>query len=372
MEQVLAYIDESGDPRFNEGSSSHLEYSSILIDSTKKDEIQSELENVLSTLKLSEFKSKDLDEKRRLKILELIQEIDFKYINLSIDKSKVIGDWRIYPRTFYKYTQNILHNELHRLFPNKIVTIDKFGNDNYQQSLKKYLEEDYIQLVIFENVINIGSAKNNIFIQLADLIAGTHRKLIKGEFERIELFQEILSKKELNVIKWPDNYSKFILTSVGNKDDQKIAEISISYAERYVDTNRNLPGFRARILVLEYLLFQLKYKNFRSFIYSTELMSWLNQNNIKLSEEDFRKEVIGKLREEGVVIASSRKGLKIPISNEELVEYINYCTSKYLKIIKRLRETYKTLNASSLGSIEVFNSREFEINKDIFNLLDKY
>ena len=177
MEKILAFIDESGDPRFNVGASSHLEFSAVLINSEKEDEVIDLLQNVQKELDISEFKSQRIqNEKRRIKILNAIKGIEFKFINLSIDKSKIYGEWKKFPRVFYKYTQQILHRELNRLYPKKTVTIDKFGNLNYQKSLKTYLEKN-AQLELFEYIVNIVSAKNDILIQLSDLIAFTHRKL---------------------------------------------------------------------------------------------------------------------------------------------------------------------------------------------------
>lgn len=98
----------------------------------------------------------------------------------------------------------------------------------------------------------------------------------------------------------------------------------------------------------------------------------MNQNGIKYKEEEFRKEIIGHLRDDGVVIASSRKGLKIPVTESELVDYLNYTSSRYLTIIKRLKKTYNTLNGMSLGKIEIFENKEFEIHKKIFKILDEY
>jgi hypothetical protein len=372
MDKIFAYIDESGDPRFNEGASSRLEFSAILIESSKEDNIIEQLKQIQKRLNISEFKSREIkSEKRRIEILESIQETDFKFINLSIDKSKVYGEWKNFPKVFYKYTQRILHSELHRLYPNQTVTIDKFGNEQYQQSLKQYLESNS-QLELFENVVNIGSAKNNLLIQLADLIAGTNRKLILGDFENIDDISKLLQGKELHLLIWPDNFQRIVIESINNEQDRTIAEISISYAERYIEKHCGDPKFEFRVAVLEYMLFQVKFVNYKRYIYSNELISWLEQNNISFSEEDFRKEIIGSLRDEGVVIAASRKGLKIPMSLDELVDYLNYSSSRYLTMIKRFKETYKTLNASSLGNIEIFNSKEFDIHKEIFKILDKY
>lgn len=372
MKRILAYIDESGDPRFNEGASSHLEFSAILIESETEDHTIKQLKKIQEELNIPEFKSQKINsERHRIKILKAIENIDFKFINLSINKSKVFGEWKNFPRVFYKYTQKILHSELHRLYPDRTITIDKFGNEQYQQSLKQYLEKE-TQLKMFENVVNIGSAKNDLLIQLADLIAGTHRKLIKGDFRKSEEIFKLLQEKELHILIWPDNFHRFIIESISNEQDRKIAEISISYAERFIDKNKGKTIFESRILVLEYLLFQAKFNNSHKYIYSNELIDWLKQNNINFTEEEFRKEVIGHLRDEGVVIASSSKGSKIPLSVSELIDYLNYTSSRYLTIIRRFRETYKTLNATSLGKIGVFESSEFEIHKELFKVLEKY
>ncbi|MBP7460776.1 MAG: DUF3800 domain-containing protein [Candidatus Delongbacteria bacterium] len=372
MEKILAYIDESGDPHFNEGASSRLEFSAILIESSEENNIIEQLSQIQKKLKIPEFKSRNIkNEERRIELLESIQEIDFKFINLSIDKSKVYGDWKNFPKVFYKYTQKILHSELHRLYPDRTVTIDKFGDEQYQNSLRQYLEKN-IQLELFDNVVNTGSAKNNLLIQLADLIAGTYRKSILGDFKNIHDIFVLLKRKELHLLKWPDNYQRLVIESIDNEQDRIIAQISISYAERYIDEHRGDRKYEHKISVLEYLLFQVKFSNYKRYIYSNELICWLGQENINYNEEDFRREIIGQLRDEGIVIVGSRKGLKIPMALEELVDYLNYTSSRYLTMIKRFKETYKTLNASSLGNIDVFNSKEFEIHKEIFKILDRF
>jgi arsenate reductase-like glutaredoxin family protein len=372
MDKILAFIDETGDPRFNDGASLYLEYSAVLIESNNETDIVLSLNSIKEKLNLPEFKSSRIrTEKRRIQILNEIKDIDFKFINLVIDKSQVYGDWKNFPAVFYKYTQNILNSELHRLYTDRAVTIDKFGDENYQNSLKRYLNNN-LQLTLFENTINIGSAKDNVLIQLADFIAGTHRKLNNDDFDNAKLISELLGGKELHILKWPDNFQRFIIESIGNEKDRQIAEIAISYAEKYISENKKSSNNSDRLMILEYLLFQVKFIDYKRYIYSNELIDWLSQNGIKYKEEEFRKEIIGNLRDDGVVIAGSRKGLKIPITESELSDYLNYTSARYLTIIKRFKETYKTLNGMSLGKIDIFDSNEFKIHKEFFKILDKY
>lgn len=371
MERVLAFIDESGDPRFNEGASERLEYSSILIEESRESVIVESLENIRNELNLNEFKSKKVrTEKRRIEILQALDVIDFKFINLSIEKRKVFGKWKENPQVFYKYTQRILHTELHRFYENRSVTIDKFGNEQYQKSLKEYLETT-LQLTLFGDTINIDSANNKVLIQVADFYAGTNRLLRKGKIVNTTIIEDLFSKKKLHVLIWPDDFQRFILKNINNEQDKKIAEISISYAERYIEENRSKPEYKHRVMVLEYLLFLVKFVNSSNYVFSNELIDWLKENNVNYSEEEFRKEIMGALRDDGVVIAGSSKGLKIPMSAQELNEYWNFTAGRYLTIMRRLKETYNTLNASSLGNLKIFESSEFDIHKEFFKLMSK-
>lgn len=370
MEKVLAYIDESGDPRFNDGASDRLEYSAVLIEEGKEQQVITQLREIQLRINLPEFKSSKVKtERRRIEVLKELEAVDFKFINLSIEKRKVYGKWRLNSSVFYKYTQKILHTELHRLYENRSVTIDKFGNEQYQKSLKEFLETS-MQLDLFGDVINIGSATDSILIQLSDFVAGTNRKLVAKEFDRHDEISELLKVKELHTLVWPDDFRKFLLNSIPNEQDRQIAEISISYAERYIQQKRGNSEYRDRLLILEYLLFQANFVNAHGYIYSNELIDWLKENGRNYSDEEFRKDVIGVLRDDGVVIASSRKGLKIPVTEAELYEYLNYTSGRYLTIMRRLRETYRTLNASALGKLQIFESSDFEIHKRLFEVLD--
>jgi len=178
MIKIHAYIDESGDPHFNERSSKNIIYSCILVESQNVDKIIEELNKIQKKHGLNEFKSSKIStEDRRYEILCELSSIDFKHLYLWIDKEKVLGDWKKYPKSFYKFTQKILHRQLHRLFNNVNVTVDKYGTEEYQESFKKYIERE-IQLNLFESNFEIGSAKDSIIIQVADFYGGTSSTLL--------------------------------------------------------------------------------------------------------------------------------------------------------------------------------------------------
>lgn len=371
MKTISAFIDESGDPRFNEGASTHLYYACVLIEKDYEEELINKLKEIKKDYNLPEFKSSAIpNETRRIAILKSLEGLQFKFLSLSIDKELVWGEWRKYPRVFYKYTQKILHKKLYSLYDDLDLTLDKFGTPKYQESLKNYLEKEF-QLELFDDSLQIGSAKENEIIQIADFVAGTKRKLDLNEFEDHETIKGFLSKFQLFNFSWPTDFKSLVIEEITDEQNKLVAETSIAAAERYILANQFKASEQAKVLTLEYLLFCIRYYNNEEYTYTIEIINWLKERGFTFSEEEFRSQIIGQLREKNVIIIGSNKGLKIPVSMSELIDYLSLTTSKYLTIIKRTKISIDTIKASSLGKIDILNNDSFKLHKEIFDLLDK-
>jgi hypothetical protein len=371
MKAISAFIDESGDPRFNYGASTHIYYACVLIEKDYEEELIDKLKKIKKSLNLNEFKSSAIQtENRRITILQSLEGLEFKFLSLSVDKELVWGEWRKYPRVFYKYTQKILHKKLHSLYDDLNLTLDKFGSTAYQESFKQYLEIEF-QLELFDSSLQIGSAKENEIIQLADFFAGTKRKLDLLEFEKYDTIKDLLTKFHLFNFSWPTDFRTIVIEEITDEQNKVIAENSIAAAERYITANQYKASEQAKVLTLEYLLFCVRYYNPEEYTYTIEIINWLKERGITYSEEEFRSQVIGQLRERNVIIIGSNRGLKIPVSMRELNEYLSLTTSKYLTIIRRTKITIDTIKASSLGKIDILKNDSFKLHRDIFDLLDE-
>ncbi|GEM_PF-2017895 len=370
MKRVFAYIDESGDPHFNEQASLSLEFACILIEEDEVESISQSITHILSTLRIDEIKSSKLKENKRLKLFELIENLDFKYLSVMIDKQKVLGKWKNYPKSFYKYSQKLLNKELNRLYEKYNVTLDRFGSSDYQNSIKKYLEKNS-QYNLFEREIIVGSAKDNLLIQLADLIAGTKRKLKLNEFANRDKFEKYLMKYELYCFKWPQDYYFLNIDEITTANDKLIAEISIARAENYIRTFEFYDDYAARIHTLKYLLFHAQFVNPTEYIYTYELINWLKQLDIEINEDEFRIDVIGHFRDEKVIIAGSQKGLKIPVTMSEVVDHLNNTSSKYIKMMKRCKNTIDAIKGMTMGKIDFRSIDSFKLQNEFFKILER-
>ena len=74
------------------------------------------------------------------------------------------------------------------------------------------------------------------------------------------------------------------------------------------------------------------------WVYTNEILEWLANMEIKITQEEFRNNITAALRDEGLIIVSSRKGLKIPKTLEDFKDYVAFSTNFALPILKRLRK----------------------------------
>ena len=75
--------------------------------------------------------------------------------------------------------------------------------------------------------------------------------------------------------------------------------------------------------VLDYLLFRFMNNSVRRYISTQELHNDLERKGFEsLSTQSFRNSIIAKLRDHGVIIASSNKGYKLPSKKSEVEDFI--------------------------------------------------
>lgn len=369
-EKYNIYIDESGDPIFSNGSSKYLVFSAVIVNAGNKNSISTKIDTIKKKFGLNELKSSSRNlrnERKRIQIFEEINNLDFKVLTLFILKNKILGEWRLNKKVFYKFTQKIINSELHKIFENKTIVLDRFGSDKYQKSLKNYLDK---QLDLFGETVIIKSAKNESLIQLADLFSGTFRKFYLKEFENTTFFEDLFNYHNLRLIIFPNDLLKINFKKNYSKEDEELSKITISQAEQYLKEIEHNKVLEPNKIVLEYLLFHAKYNDKK--IYTPELIDWLKFHGHKFSEENFRGNIIGKLRDNGVIIAGSRSGIKLPISSRELTEYFSFTSNMILPMINRLSISFDVLNSRSSGTLSILKNENFDLLKKLFEIVREH
>ncbi len=385
--KVTAYIDEFGNYGFKfekPNVSSHFILSAIIVEEKDKPDLISQAEIIRKKyFQKGEMKSSSVrsNHKRRRKLIDDLMKLPFKIFSLVVDKRRIYEDSGIrHKKTFYKYLNEIFYQELRAVFPNLEIIADQTGDNEYIQSFIEYIrkKQSSKQLSLFdEQSFNLTDSESNVIVQIADIVSGSLAYSYDATRQRTDDFdfKNQLRSKILGLEHFPRTYKDFFtqdrMKKYGSAIDQVVAQICIRKAEEYINQNINSEDVdvKQRMLVIKYLRHRFLDNAFRNYISTKELMNMLESfGYIHRTPFTFRTKLIAKLRDEGVVIASCKKGYKIPAKVEELYDFVEQYKGNILPMIIRLNKCYSTIKTGTTGRVDLLeNEPELKSFVEVFN-----
>lgn len=358
----ISYIDESGTPSLEteiESVGPYFILSAVIIDSNDEKEITDIVSNVChKEFSGNEIKSSNIgnDLSRRKRVLKEILKGRFLTHTICIDKRRINKkSGLIYKRPFLKYVNGLLYRKLLKSFESLKVFFDEHGSKEFQDSFVRYIDE-YHKASLF-NTSEIIPAKSHEVsgIQVADLFAGSMFYFIKNRDEEL---WNLLKEKSICIDIWPPERKLF--HSINKTDssydqDQEIEYYCLKQAENYLENSSNEEDSdeKIRTSVVEYLLFRHLSSDNNAFVYTKEIMDAVLDQPYEMSEQLFRSNIIGKLRDSEVIIASSPKGLKIPSSIDDLSGFVEESMKKIIPMLKRINSARKQIKYATMGKLDI-------------------
>jgi tetrahydromethanopterin S-methyltransferase subunit G len=372
VKKVVAFADEFGNNSFDflkEDVSTHFIIASVIINANEIDTINSELEKIRKKhFQTGEMKSQNIgkNHKRRETLLQELTKLSFSIYAVVVDKKKLYGEGFKYKQSFYKYLNGILYKELYRTFPELELIVDEHGANDFMRSFKKYVETNHIRTLFTGSDFNIEKSQNELGIQLADIIAGTLGYIFdetkKGEHSTA--LRNLLNDKTISINQFPKTYE---ITQFEEKDiyaqseyDENIAKLSLQRFFDFLDTTSG--DSQDKIDSINFLKLLIRYHESihpKKYTTATEFKRHLNvirERNI--SDEKFTN-LIGKLRDKGVLIASSRDGYKIPTTVAEIQRYIRHGNNIVFPLLRRIEECRSAIKLATNNSLDVLDYMEF-------------
>lgn len=89
------------------------------------------------------------------------------------------------------------------------------------------------------------------------------------------------------------------------------------------------------------------------------------------SKQEFRAEVFGKLRDSGISITSSEKGLKLPINLNEVHVHCNRTVQIIKPMVARLQGLRKNILMATKNELDILDEPKYVELKECLNLLEK-
>ncbi len=377
MESVYAFTDESGAFGWdldNATVSTHFIITAVIVRESDLQEFEAKVEALRKKhFQTGEIKSGKIrtDHNRRLRILADTDDIPFQIFAVCVDKQtckeNMSSQGLLFKKPFYKYMNNLVHRELRRAFQKVTVVADEIGTNEYMQSFCQYVSNHQDLPNLFGDThFCFQNSKNSLGVQLADLMAGT----LAYVYDRNKKGSDVPDylhrlKAKINRIEiYPKTYSNYVFedSAIAQDYDERIAKLCFAQAVKFINHNADSsdPDIQGQVIVLQYLLFRFMNNSARGYIFTKELKGQLANTELwNIDDRGFRRRIIGKLRDNGVILASSQRGYKIPTSQKELYDYINHDAKIVIPMLSRLKKCRDLVKLSTLNGIDLLEHDEY-------------
>lgn len=373
------FIDESGDPNLDtevQGASSLYVLCAIIVHETEMHSICECIEKISATyFGGTEIKSSGIGKnlKRREKIITEVLNLNFKFAAIVVNKKEIYKDSGLkFKESFLKYICKTLLSRLNIYLPNVDIIADQHGHNKFMDSFKKYIGTK-IKPSLFGGVsFNFADSKQNRIIQLADLLAGTLNRLFSGKDDK--RLAKLFFEKKYYIDHWPPKVPSNIPNSEAEAwQDTLVAEASLDIASRFIHDNdgSNDERTKAQVETLRYLISYYLQESCWDYVYSDKIIEYLCSIGIKYkTKTSFFQNVIAKLRDSGVIIASKNSGYKIPYCVKDLSGYVKQVNNLVGPYLRRLEEARTIFLAKSNNNLDIVNSSAFPILYNYFKNKD--
>ena len=310
--------------------------------------------------------------RRRLFILDALKNVQFSIYSVVVNKEKLLGEGFKYKKSFYKFLNGILYKELYRTFPQLELKVDEHGGNDFMVSFKKYVETNHIRTLFSGSEFQILKSHNELGVQLADFIAGTigyvFDRTKKSEFSN--QFFDLLSEKIISLNHFPKNYelTEFSESDIYSEYDESISSASLSRIFDFIDkTNATTDDKRDQLNFMKLLVLFHQANHYKKYTTADEFIRHLNVNRVKKLRKEQFTNLVGSLRDEGILIASSREGYKIPTTALELKRYIRHGNSIVIPLLRRIDECRKAVLLATNNSYDIVDENEFKKLKKLID-----
>jgi Protein of unknown function (DUF3800) len=370
----FAFVDEFGNYGFDfdkNDVSTHFIIVAILVKESNKKILEGEVEEIRQKFfQDGEMKSSKIrnNHKRRSLILNELRGLPFKIFAYVIDKRKIRENAGIrYKKSFFKFLNRLLYDDLYRTFDQLELVADEYGNKKFMEEFRAYVKQRSIPDLFNFSSFGFNNSKSNNLIQLADLLAGTIAKgFDQNQFtDEYDNFNKIIGKHIIRLEYWPRDYRNFWFNKnneTNKQFDEVILKQAVNLAYQYIDKCDNIEDLdeKDRIDFLKFLLFKT-HQNPNDYIFTHEILENLNAiRNQKINEHSFRSNIVSKLRDRGLLIASSNKGYKLPTCLEDLYDFVNMASLNIHPMIQRITKCRDQILLATNNEIDILDKAEYE------------
>lgn len=367
-ETFAVFIDESGNEDLDvskEGATAYFVSLAIIVPESKCQDLRSHITNVEKTscgekgLKSSDIGSNWV---RRLKLIQDLTDFAFEYVSVVIDKGEIAQQSGLqYKRSFRKYLLRMLYERIRASGRDFRILIDQHGGGDFQQEFNKYMGVHFPNNLFQEFSTGFEDDANEPALRLADFLAGTWRLILENpSVQQASQIRALLRKQEIDVYLWPPRSALLPIGASAVSKDSMIRDHSIRVASEYITSvgheSSDLDRYRATFLR------NIVYETFENLqsdaVISTRLLEARMQRAGfgKKSIQWLQRNVVGYLRDYGVLLAGTRDGVRLVSNSRDLDAYVHHVCLIVLPMLRRLRVARATVKNITSNEIDILDA----------------
>lgn len=307
------------------------------------------------------------NDKRRMSILRDLCSADFSLYLLVVDKRLLRAPGFGYPKSFVKHIYDRLYRNLFQDFHRVSIHADRVKNPPFMAELQRYLEKQHENSLFHQWQIEFVDSGGEVCVQAADMIAGSIARCFastKGD----EMLREVLRVLEARIVLFR-RFPEYRLPATVDPNecehtdhDGAIEARALSEAYSFLNTNGDtteLPRL-AQVNCVQTLLSHYNIDPEGWVSTSALRRAHLERFGMEITARKFRLSVIGRLRDEGLLIASKRRGgYKIPTGLADMTEFVNTHNEKVKRMVDRVGRARQTVLRATDGRVDILAPEEF-------------
>ncbi|MEQ5833805.1 DUF3800 domain-containing protein [Marinobacter sp. NFXS9] len=385
MEKTFVFIDESGNHDLEiekDGVTGYFMVLAVLVNEDHLANLNREVELIRAKhFQTGEMKSSSVKDKdkhaRRNKILSAINALDFKFYLLALDKKSVEKDGGLqYKKSFIKFVNRLLYSSLISSFDDLEIYADSHGNVEFQKSFYDYITSLGTDDLFRRKTLKLVDSQDVPLVQLADFLVGSFAKIYEKRAVNDSLREatkNLLLSKCIGLAEWPVKNRLYQNVNTATSDyDPQIYKHALSKADDFISKKSGATDYETamQLVALNFLLFKDRFVSEDSYIPTNEIISHLHSHGFQsVAEQSLRSSIIAKLRDNGVIIASSNKGYKIPRSAADLVAYALRVNGQIIPLLSRLHKARNSYLLATKGEFDLLGSESFEHLRHFIDVL---
>ncbi len=376
------FIDEYGDANLDvtqKGvTQSYILTAVIVDDDLLKQESDSAIKIIKKYFPKGELKSSSIGKNinRRLIICNELLKLKFHFYSIVFDKLEIRKDSGLrFKESFIKFLHKQLYETLYSNLSSLNIYSDEHGRSEFMESFENYILDVIKDNLFDKRSFQFVNSKDYPFVQLADFISGSLARFYDSKkFQKeSKVFIELIKDKSLRIDEWPNKYnlkSVPIHTATSYEYDSVIVDHAIRQAEVFISKNENTHDLDVELQVraIKFLLFNFKFISSTEYVSTKVLVKHLSEiTGQEISEQKLRLQIIAKLRDANLIIASSSTGYKIPLNIHNMYDFVERTNSVVLPMLERIAKAREQYLFISKNTIDILNSSRFNKLKEIID-----